>query len=222
MQYQDSTRVAVVAGSTRDIGTAIIKRLLMDDWRVAVLGSDAEAHELLLDDLVLFADDALHTFTADLSSEDSVRAAIAHVTMRFGRIDALITNTMDAPPITSPVDELALELWERVLRTYLTGAFLMAKFAAPHLRETRGAILHVAPTRQADGHPNPEAVLASSGGLVSLTHALAKSLAPDVRVNAISPERVLVPEDVAALVHLLVGDHGRSLTGQRIVLDAPA
>ena len=63
----------------------------------------------------------------------------------------------------------------------------MAKHAAPHLRRARGAIVNIASTRALQSEPDTEAYAASKGGLVALTHALADSLGPEVRVNCVSP-----------------------------------
>jgi NAD(P)-dependent dehydrogenase (short-subunit alcohol dehydrogenase family) len=131
----------------------------------------------------------------------------------------------------------------------LTGAFLCARHAAPLLRWRRGAIVNVASTRARQSEPRTEAYSASKGGLVALTHALAVSLGPDIRVNAISPGwidvsrwgspadarapetlsaedhaqhpagRVGTPEDVAALALWLAGRQAGFVTGQEFTVD---
>lgn len=76
---------------------------------------------------------------------------------------------------------------EVVLDVNLTGPFLCAKHAAPFLRRAGGAMVNIASTRALMSEPHTEAYSASTGGLVALTHALALSLGPVVRVNCISP-----------------------------------
>jgi len=129
----------------------------------------------------------VHFVETDVSDEASVRHAVAGAVERFGGVHALVNNAGIADPEAGPVEALALESWNRVLASNLTGAFLMAKHCSAMLRTARGAIVNVASTRALQSEPNTEAYAASKGGLVALTHALALSLGPDVRVNCVSP-----------------------------------
>jgi NAD(P)-dependent dehydrogenase (short-subunit alcohol dehydrogenase family) len=113
----------------------------------------------------------------------------------------------------------------------------MAKHCAPHLRRARGAIVNIASTRALQSEPNTEAYSASKGGLIALTHALAMSLGPRVRVNCVSPGwiahqpvrrkdhaqhpvgRVGHDEDVAGMVAYLLSDTAGFVTAQNFVVD---
>jgi hypothetical protein len=134
---------------------------------------------------------------------------------------------------------LSLADWQRVLATNLTSAFLLVRATEDLLRASRGAVVTIASTRARMSEPDTESYSASKGGLVALTHALAVSLGPEVRVNCVSPGwidtrgealrpedhaqhpagRVGRPEDVAALVAWLVGPESGFVTGAEFVID---
>jgi len=154
---------------------------------------------------------------------------------QFGRLDAVVSNA--GIMIRKPLHRLTLAEWRRVIDTNLTAAFLLARAAEKPLRRARGAIVTIASTRALMSEVETESYSASKGGLLALTHALAISLAPDVRVNCVSPGwnyadlrrkdhvqhpagRVGRPEDVAEIVAwLLDGERSGFVTGAKLVID---
>ena len=229
-------RVSVVTGGGRGIGRAIAERLVADGGRVVVF----ELEAALCAELQHSADGRLDALKVDVSSEAEVRRAMHEVAERHGRLDVLVNNAGIANPTAPPIDQLSLEQWHRVIESNLTGMFLCTKHALPGLRRARaGAIVNIASTRALQSEPNTEAYAASKGGIVALTHALAMSLGPKIRVNAISPGwidtkgdalseedhaqhpvgRVGKPGDIASLVAYLVSDHAGFITGQNFIVD---
>src|SRR2546421_239248 len=234
-------KVALVTGGAQGIGKGIASLLAARGYRVLAADSDREAgRELDLPDVFF-----VH---CDVSREASARACVRQAISRFGRLDALVNNAGLASPNTGPLEKFALGEWNRRIAVNLTGVFLMAKHAAAHLRKTRGAVVNIASTRALQSERDTEAYAASKGGVVALTHAMAMSLGPQVRVNCVSPGwidvsswkkrklrkplklrradhaqhpvgRVGTPEDVAEVVAFLLSDAAGFATGQNYVLD---
>ncbi len=227
--------VAIVTGGAKGIGRAVASHLLTQKWRVCVVdlpGSGARrAFPARRRDVALIEGDAGH--------EDTVKRAVAEALARFGRLDAVISNA--GIMIRKPLRRLTLAEWHHVIDTNLTAAFLFARAAESALRRSKGAFVTIASTRALMSEPDTESYAASKGGIVALTHALAVSLGPDIRVNCVSPGwietrdygalrrkdhaqhpagRVGKPQDVAELVAWLL-DRQRSgfVTGANVVID---
>jgi NAD(P)-dependent dehydrogenase (short-subunit alcohol dehydrogenase family) len=182
------------------------------------------------------------TDVADADAVEALRQRVA----TDGGLDLLVNNA--AVMVRKPLAELAPDEWRRVLDVNLTGPFLCSRAFAPLLRTRTGSIVNIASTRALMSEAHTESYAASKGGLVALTHAMALSLGPEVRVNCISPgwidttalakhsrrQRVLLsaqdhaqhpagrvgkPEDIAAMVLTLASTEAGFITGENIVID---
>ncbi|MBS0642100.1 MAG: SDR family oxidoreductase [Proteobacteria bacterium] len=220
-------KVALVTGGARGIGAGIAARLARDGWRVVVADRDTGAA----------APPDCRSVVCDVSDEAAVARLVQDVSTTEQRLDALVCNA--GFMIRKPIRELTLPEWSLVLGTNLTSTFLLARGFETLLRAAHGAIVTIASTRARMSEPDTESYAASKGGLVALTHALAISLGPQVRVNCISPGwiltkgpaptpeehafhpagRVGTAEDIAALAAFLVGPDSGFITGAEFVVD---
>jgi NAD(P)-dependent dehydrogenase (short-subunit alcohol dehydrogenase family) len=223
----DRSLTALVTGGAHGIGAAIAGRLARDGWRMVVADTDPSGT----------APPGGRYAVCDVADEVAVAALIAGVAAHEGELGALVCNA--GIGINKPIARLTLAEWSRVIGVNLTSTFLLARAAEAMLRAARGSVVTIASTRAHMSEANTEAYSASKGGLVALTHALSISLAPEVRVNCISPGwiftkgdpprgedhvfhpagRIGTPEDVAALVAFLVGPDSGFITGAEFIID---
>jgi NAD(P)-dependent dehydrogenase (short-subunit alcohol dehydrogenase family) len=226
--------VALVTGGAKGIGRAIAQHLVSSGWHVSIVDlPDSGLRRSVTRERNVFV------IEGDVRDEEAASDAVAATVRRYGRLDGIVSNA--GIMIRKPLRRLTLSEWHRVLDTNLTAAFLLARAAEKPLRKARGAIVTIASTRALMSEPNTESYSASKGGLLALTHALAISLAPEVRVNCVSPGwietkdyaglrrkdhqqhpagRVGKPDDVAELVDwLLDGKRSGFVTGANFVID---
>lgn len=241
-----SAPVALVTGGAQGIGKAISAALLQQGWQVMLADIDGEAGTEAVHDL----DDLgkLAFFAVDVSNEEQVKELIVATNDQLGPIHLLVNNAGLTTPYTGELEDLDLATWQHYLNVNLTGPFLCAKHAAPDLRATQGSIINLGCLRAELTEPDTEAYTASKGGLLALNRALALSLGPEVKVNAISPGRIEVgdwqkqssryqpfhsdedhdqhpvgrlgkPEDIAGLVLWLTSNLAGFVTGQNFKVD---
>nr|WP_321984415.1 SDR family oxidoreductase [uncultured Lichenicoccus sp.] len=232
-----SAPVAVVTGAAHGIGQGIATRLLADGWIVFALDTDTHRRAGLMDAHSANPGGRCIPIEADTGRRADIERAMAQVEEQAGRLDALVCNA--GIMVRAPLERLDPADWDRVIAVNLTGPFLLARAAARLLRVNGGAIVNIASTRARMSEPDTESYAATKGGLVALTHALAVSLGPGIRVNSISPGwidvsgaplshedhaqhpvgRVGTVSDVASLAAWLLGPESGFVTGADFVID---
>jgi 3-oxoacyl-[acyl-carrier protein] reductase len=182
-------RVAIVTGGGTGIGRAVCLRLAEAGAKAVVVNysrSEADAQATAGELGSLGADALVHK--ADVSVDAAVKAMIAATTDRYGQLDVLVNNAGTTHHIPHPdLEALTEEVWNDILDVNLKGTFYCSRAAAPELRKTKGAIVNVSSIagHRATGSSIVYAI--SKAGVLQLTRALALALAPEVRVNSVSP-----------------------------------
>jgi NAD(P)-dependent dehydrogenase (short-subunit alcohol dehydrogenase family) len=231
MDLQD--RVILITGGARGIGRATAARFLSAGATVVIADADAEVSGVTAAEL------GIHSVPTDVGDPAAVERLFAFIEAQFGQLHVLVNNAGISAAV--PAEQLDVSAWDRVVAVNLRGAFLCAQAAAPLMRRSPegGAIVNIASTRALMSEPGNEAYAASKGGLLALTHALANSLGPLIRVNAICPGwintrdeklrpeddaqhpvgRVGRPDDVAEACLFLASRASSFVTGQYLVVD---
>lgn len=216
MEFQN--KIVVVTGGAHGIGKAIV-----DSFR-----SEGAVVEVI--DIV----DGNH-YVGDLGRKETLEAFASFVLEKHGHIDVLINN---APPLMKGIGECSYEEFQYALSVGVTAPFYLTSLFAPHFRKG-GSVINISSSRDRMSQPRTESYTAAKGGISSLTHALAVSLAGNVRVNSISPGwidtdyreyhgadaiqqpagRVGNPMDIAGMVLFLCSSKAGFITGENICID---
>jgi NAD(P)-dependent dehydrogenase (short-subunit alcohol dehydrogenase family) len=251
-----SGRVAVVTGGTGHIGRAAVDALAELGADVAVVDLD-DAH--CAEVAAAVADRRgvrTYAVAADLADEAATRSVADRVLERTGRIDVLVhlAALVSAEPLphwTTPFEEQSADTWRRALEVNLTAVFVLTQACTAALRAGgHGSVITVGSTYGLVGPDwriyegttmgNAAGYAASKGGVVQLTRWLATTLAPDIRVNCLTPGGVLrdhpdsfrlayeartplgrmaVEEDYKGAIAYLASDLSRYVTGHNLVVD---
>jgi NAD(P)-dependent dehydrogenase (short-subunit alcohol dehydrogenase family) len=243
-------KVALITGSGSGIGRAAAGLFASQGARIAVLEIDEEGGTQTEQEICTAGGEACFIHT-DVTDPESVIAAVASTTERFGRLDVIYNNaggsTLRDAAVTEAPDE---EFW-RVIKLDLWGTFLVCKHGIPALIENGGgSVINTSSNLAVMGINGRDCYTAAKGGVASITRSMAVEYAPhNIRVNAVAPaatrtERVkklaeandaidamvrqgqllgwCEPVDIAYMALYLASDESRSTTGQVIPVDSGA
>lgn len=182
-------KVAVVTGGGRSIGKHFSAALAREGACV-VIADIAEEAAATADALAAEYGVATLSKATDVTRESDVKALVAAVLERFGRIDILVNNAgffAEMPKL--PYDGISVELWDKVMAVNVRGVFLMCKHVAPHMvRAGSGKIINIGSGTAHKGVPNMLAYVASKAAILGLTRSLAREVGPHgVNVNTLAP-----------------------------------
>lgn len=243
-------RAALLTGSATGVGAATALQLAHRGWDVVVNYSRSAEESQASAAACRAAGADVLVQQADVSDDAQCRALVDATVQRWGRLDALVNNAGTSVfGDAARWDAIDGAVFQKLMAVNVAGPFQMVRAAQAHLREAKGCVVNVSSMAGVSGVGSSLPYVASKGALNTMTLALARSLAPDIRVNAVCPglitsrwfvkgmgqdgfERVkqgyekevpletsCTPEDVAEAIVWLV-EGARTVTGELLMLDS--
>jgi pteridine reductase len=184
----------LITGAAKRIGACIARTLHENGANIVIhYRGSADAAEELAEDLNAERAASALTVQADLLDTTRLLALVDEVVGQTGRLDVLLNNASTFYP--TPLEEVTEEHWEDLLGTNLKAPLFLSKAATPHLRATRGMIINIVDIHAQRPLRNHPVYGPAKAALGMLTRSLARDLAPEIRVNGVSPGAILWPED---------------------------
>jgi pteridine reductase len=186
-------RTALVTGGARRVGAAIVRALHGAGANVAIhCHHSLAAARALAAELAAERADSTLVIAGDLLDAGALPGLIEQTQQRFADLHLLVNNASSFYP--TPLGAITLAQWDDLVGTNLRAPLLLTQAAAPALRRTQGAVLNIVDIHGLRPLRDHAVYSVAKAGLIMLTRALARELAPEVRVNAIAPGPVLWPD----------------------------
>jgi NAD(P)-dependent dehydrogenase (short-subunit alcohol dehydrogenase family) len=191
--------VVFITGAARRIGRGLALAFAERGWSIALHygSSDDRARQTEREIEALGA--PVFTVQADVRKREEIREAIFAARDHFGAIDVLVNNAGIYPRAT-PIEEVSEQMWRDVIETNLYGEFFAAQAAAEVMKEMGvkdGRIVNISSLGAYQIWKNRIPYNVSKAGVVQLTRALARALAPEIAVNSVAPGTIEIPDDPA-------------------------
>ncbi|TGV24927.1 SDR family oxidoreductase [Mesorhizobium sp. M00.F.Ca.ET.186.01.1.1] len=202
-------KTALVTGAASGMGKATAKLFAAEGANVVLADLNKEAAEQVAREL---PDGRGHAVQVDVADDESVAALIQETVAVFGAPDVLV-NCAGVPQAFTPIEELTLEQWDRIMAVNAKSLYLTARHAVPHMKaKARGSIINIASIAGIRARPGLNAYCASKGAAIMLSKALAIELAPyQIRVNVINPG----PAETPMLGKFINGDEQEVEAGKK-------
>lgn len=185
--------VVLITGAAKRVG-AVIARTLHDagyDLALHYRRSRSEMNALSAELEARRANSTL-ALQAELAEIENLPKLIDAVVARYGRLDGIVNNASTFYP--TPIGSVTGQQWNELFASNAQAPFFLAQAAAPHLRSARGSIVSIVDIYAQHPLAQHPVYSMAKAALAAMTRALARELAPDVRVNAIAPGAILWPE----------------------------
>ena len=200
-------KIILITGGTKRIGETICRKLHSEGMNLMVhyRSSEREA-QVLQSKLNQIRPGSVALIQADLLDIDQLPTLVGETINHFGRIDSLINNASSF--YSSPIGKITEKSWNELIGCNLKAPLFLSQAAAPYLKKQHGCIINIIDIHSEWPLKKYMVYSAAKGGLATLTRSLALELAPEVRVNGVSPGPILWPEN---------GEWSDQITRQHIV-----
>ncbi|GED67336.1 alcohol dehydrogenase [Brevibacillus reuszeri] len=202
-------KTAIVTGAASGMGKAIARLFANQGAKVVLADLNKAAAEQAVQEL---PEGRGHAVQTDVADDQSVAAMIHETITTFGSIDVLV-NCAGVPQAFTPIEELSLEQWDKIMSVNTKSIYLTTRHAVPHMKAGgKGSMINIASIAGIRARPGLNAYCASKGAAIMLSKALAIELAPfQIRVNVINPG----PAETPMLGKFINGDEAEVEAGKR-------
>ncbi len=187
-------KVALITGAARGIGAATALSLAKEGFDIALNYNSSQTEAKIVAKECEDLGSEVLVVQGDVSKPQECARIVAETITKFTTLDLLVNNAATVEFSKNPVydlESMSLDCFHKVFDTNVLSALATSQAAAPHLRKSKGVIVNISSVAGITGATNSSIIYATSkGALNTLTLCLAKSLAPDIRVNAICPAAV--------------------------------
>jgi pteridine reductase len=192
-QATESRPVALITGAAKRVGAAIARTLHAAGYDLALhYRHSRDEMQALCAELERARAGSTLAIAADLADAGGLPRIVDTCITRFGRLDALVNNASAFFP--TPVGTITAQQWDELFASNARAPLFLAQAAAPALRAARGSIVNLVDIYAERPMPRHPVYSMAKAALAMMTLALAREMAPDVRVNAVAPGAVLWPE----------------------------
>ncbi|MDD6734736.1 MAG: SDR family NAD(P)-dependent oxidoreductase, partial [Clostridiales bacterium] len=239
-------KVAVVTGSTSGIGVGIARTFAQEGAKVVVCGRREAKGQAVVDGILADGGEACYHFM-DITVTDSIDKLFQDTAQKYGKIDILVNNAANVALKDGRVDELTLDMWDKIFQSDIRGTFYAIKSVLPYMKENKGgSIINIGSMASCGGDLGSTAYACAKAGVDMLTKSTALQYGKEnIRCNCVRPGLIVTPdneahvpqtlkdiflnnimvnrygcpEDIANICVYLASDESEYFTGQVITVD---